>query len=212
VAEEYIWRKTDSSTELFHCPDHQDFSLYYARIYTINEGYDYSETNNLILNLKMSVDSSSNRLSYKKEAIGRFAREVSIFLERIKVPITLVPMPPSKTASHPLYDDRIVQVALQVAEAVEMVRWSPILYRTRDVESHHMSSSARDTEKIYRDLPLNEPFASSFLEDTPLVLIDDVLTSGAHFTAAKRRLEARFSNTRVGGIFWAKAQAAKDFD
>lgn len=46
--------------------------------------------------------------------------------------------------------------------------------------------------------------------DQCIVILDDVITSGAHFEAARRHLTAQFLNDNVIGLFWAKAEHATE--
>ncbi|MEM9447820.1 MAG: hypothetical protein AAGA75_04730 [Cyanobacteria bacterium P01_E01_bin.6] len=205
-----LWRKTDDKTDwLAHCPGHENLKLYYARTYTSRAGFDCSETNQLITNLKIRP-SETHRLHYKKRAIQRFANEVIDGLALQKSPIVLVPMPPSKTPTHPDYDDRIDKVAQLVSNALDQVYYSPLIYRTVDVNAHHIGKS-RNPHKIYDHFSIDEALASNIAETKCLVMLDDILTSGAHFTAAKAKLQRRFPNNEIGGLFWAKAEDPDDF-
>ena len=40
---------------------------------------------------------------------------------------------------------------------------------------------------------------------THIVLIDDVITSGAHFAACKRKIRTNYPNMDIVGVFWAKS-------
>jgi len=204
------WRKTDESVRLVHCPDHCDQFLFYARTYTVGMGYQYSQTNQLIFNLKKSVGATSPELFYKRQAIQKFTGEVVELLNRYSEPLTLVPMPPSKARSHPEYDDRLEQVAGGVAAALPDIAWLPLLYAKDSIESSH-SGSGRSADMLYDWLQVDRSVGDRYQEDTTIALLDDVLTSGAHFTAARRRLLEAFPDARVIGIFWAKAVSAGDF-
>lgn len=206
--QELRWRKTDSSIRLINCPGHEDLWLVYGRIYTSRAGYSYSETNQLIFNLKILPNAEAVRRRYKEQAIQRFAEELCGFWSRYpEFSISLVPMPPSKTVKHPDYDDRIEQVAWTVASDLHNVFCLPLLLRIRDVPSSHQHPGiSRSSERIYQDLLIDEAVASSYQGGTVLMLLDDVLTSGAHFSAARRCLLERFPGTDVRGMFWAKAQ------
>jgi len=80
--------------------------------YTPHQGHNHSTTNNLILNLKKSVDRQGRpEYFYKGQAInqaGNMLRQV--LSEENLTTITCVPIPCSKTKIHALYDDRMVQV------------------------------------------------------------------------------------------------------
>jgi predicted amidophosphoribosyltransferase len=42
-------------------------------------------------------------------------------------------------------------------------------------------------------------------EATSIIVVDDVLTSGAHFKAAKRMIQEKIPGAFVIGLFWARA-------
>jgi hypothetical protein len=214
IPDEYRWRKTDESVELFHCPEHTDLGLYYARTYTIGQGYRYSSTNQLVLNLKISPNQPADRLVYKNRAIVQCAREVAEFFTQSvnpDLPIILVPMPPSKTRSHPEYDDRMEQVAQQVDQRCSNVMWAPLLETIVDGESYHSRSDSREPDDLYRLMEINHERVESYDADTHVVLLDDVLTSGSHFSAARRHLLNYFDDANIHGLFWAKAERVEMF-
>jgi len=204
------WRKTDESVRLVHCPDHCGQFLYYARTYTVGMGYEHSQTNQLILNLKKSVGASPSELSYKRQAIQKITREVVGLLNQCSEPLTLIPIPPSKARSHPEYDGRLEQVAGGVAAALPDIAWLPLLCAKDSIESSH-SGSGRSADMLYDWLQVDRSVGDRYQGDTIIALLDDVLTSGAHFTAARRRILTAFPDARVIGIFWAKAVSPGDF-
>jgi hypothetical protein len=206
----YRWHKTDESINLAHCPNHEQQFLYYARFYTIGQNFKYSESNQLILNLKISkseVQRNPQRKPHKQRAINQFAKEVTALLKQVESgdPLFLIPIPPSKMPSDPEYDDRMELVAKRITDELENVQYFPVLSMSQSMESYHSGSDARNPEQLFQMLKLDENLLSKYDGHSIIALIDDVLTSGAHFTAATRRLEGCFTNVQVIGIFWAKA-------
>lgn len=212
--DDYRWRKTDESVELFYCPEHAELQLFYGRIYTVGQGYEYSRTNQAVLNLKMSPASSVKRLVYKSRAIDQCSHELTEFLTRSVdplLPLILVPIPPSKTRSHPEYDDRMEQVAEQVVQRCPNVTCLPLIYTITDSESFHSRSDSRTPDEIYRLMAINTSQVALYNPEAHIVLLDDVLTSGSHFTAARRHLLEYFVDATIHGIFWAKAERTDQF-
>ena len=189
------------------CPEHKQLWLVYGRTYTPRAGFNYSETNQLILSLKASPAARDYQLKHKHRAILRFADELREFLSRYpEAAMVLVPMPPSKALGDPEYDDRIDKVAHRVADSLSNVSCAPLLYQTVSVPSSAQNPDFRRTpEQIYQNFSINEAFASYWNVGVSLMVVDDVLTSGAHFAAARRRLSDRFPQADIRGIFWAKA-------
>ena len=106
------WRRTDM-VSIWLCIRHKELNLIYGRIYTVGEGYQFSDTNRRISNLKIKP-SETQRLRWKRVAINKFVNELTALL-KANVPanrsMALIPIPPSKTTRHPEYDDRLLQVA-----------------------------------------------------------------------------------------------------
>jgi predicted amidophosphoribosyltransferase len=212
IPDDYRWRKTDESVELFHCPEHTKLELYYARTYTSRQGYGYSNTNQLVFNLKILPNQSADRLFYKNRAITQCAREVAeFFTQNVNpdLPIILVPMPPSKTRSHLEYDDRMEQVAQQVNQRCSNVMWAPLLETVSDGDSYHSSSDSRNPDNLYRLMKINHERVESYDADTHVVVLDDVLTSGSHFSVARRYLLEHFDSANIHGLFWAKSDSKR---
>jgi hypothetical protein len=213
---EYRWRKTDESIVLIHCPDHEQSFLFYARTYTSRQGYQFSPTNQLILNFKIKpseIRQNPKRLHYKQQAIRQFAAELITLLRDRRdstQALTLVPMPPSKVRSDAEYDDRMEQVARAVAVGLEGVSWLPLLSIIQNIESYHQRTEGRDPDQLYALMQIEPSAAAQYQPHSVIILIDDVLTSGAHFTAARQRIQERFPEATVIGIFWAKAIAADE--
>lgn len=205
------WRRTDDSVWLYNCSEHKELNLIYGRIYTVGEGYQFSDTNQQISNLKIKP-SETQRLRWKRIAIDKFAGELTALL-RANIPtglsMALIPIPPSKTTKHPDYDDRLLQVARAVATNLAAVRCWPILECVVDRENLHSSSSQRTTQEVYSSIGIDKSVFASYNDDEIFCLLDDVLTSGASFSAARNKLLERFSGKRISGIFWAKAEQAQ---
>jgi hypothetical protein len=97
-------------------PDHfyltPEDACYFLGEYTARKGYAFSPTNQLVLNFKKSLDKRGTpQWKYKDRAIREAAAAMrgsltGDLLDRI----TLVPIPPSKAKTDPLYDDRLVQM------------------------------------------------------------------------------------------------------
>lgn len=149
---------------------------YFLREYTSGRGYAHSETNRLIHNLKKPPDRRGRpEWRYKELAIQQVAREFRDNLDLARLQrVTLVPMPPSKARGDPLYDDRMLRVL-----------------RAMDVEAQLVAKLRIDGTLV---IPPPESIA----------VVDDVLTTGAHFVAAKTLLAAQFPRAAVRGLFAAR--------
>jgi hypothetical protein len=209
-----MWRKIDESDWLKNLSvDAQDCDLYYGRIYTVGQDYRFSETNQQIYNLKISpskIKVNPDREHFKSQAISKFSSEVMNFLfnENLieeELEYILIPIPPSKPKSHDEYDDRMEKVANDLSRYSDNLRCLPILNTRVDRQSSHTGGS-RDVETIFQSMTIDTELISDGQNIDKIFVIDDVLTSGASFSAAKRCLSSYFPNVPVAGIFWAKSE------
>ena len=97
-------------------PDHswltEADACYFLGEYTARKGFAHSPTNGLINNIKKTMNKAGRpEWRYKGVAISQAAAALrgaigDDSLQRM----TLVPIPPSKTKTDPLYDDRILRM------------------------------------------------------------------------------------------------------
>lgn len=173
---------------------------YFLGEYTARKGYRFSATNDLISNFKKSVDRRGRfEWRYKERVILEAAGVFGPALEEINLArYTFVPMPPSKSKEDPLYDDRLVRMLSFVEPSLDV---RELIVRVESVPAVHENAERRNPQRI----------ASTFrIEDSrrsvagTVVVVDDVLTTGAHFQAAKQALLSGFRNARVVGLFLAR--------
>lgn len=105
---------------------------------------------------------------------------------------TFVPMPASSGATNPIQS---LVSGLQVAD------WRPLLVRHCATRSAHRGWRLSPHDRT-QFLALNV----GFINPTPgaIVVVDDVLTTGCHFRAAKMVLRNKWPATRVIGLFLAR--------
>lgn len=176
---------------------------YFLREYTSGRGFAHSETNRLILNLKKPPDRRGRpEWHYKELAIQQVAREfrASLNLSRLRA-VTFVPMPPSKRTDDPLYDDRMLRVLLALDEERQLdIR--ELMLVADGMEPAHATLTRPSVEDLAANLTIDETCALP--TPSTIALVDDVLTTGAHFVAAKRVLTIRFPSVSVRGLFVAR--------
>jgi len=177
--------------------------VYFLREYTSGRGFTHSETNRLILNLKKSPDRRGRpEWRYKEDAIRQVASEFreSLTLQRLRA-VTFVPMPPSKRKGDPLYDDRMLRV-LHAFDEERQLDIRELLVLATSTEPAHATAARPTIEQLIANLEIDEDYSQP--SPTSIALVDDVLTTGAHFVAAKRVLTARFPGLSVRGLFVAR--------
>ena len=172
----------------------------YIGDYRAGKGPDYSATNSLILDFKMPVSRARRRdWPQKERAIGRAAAALRRALEGSGLDqAVFVPVPPSKARDDDGYDDRLLRM-LRAVRPERPLDLRELIVQTRSVEPTHRRQArprASDIEAIYR---IDEALAAP--EAGLVVVVDDLLTSGAHFRAAQRTLLRRFPDIDVAGLF-----------
>jgi hypothetical protein len=187
-------------------PDHpflnEQDDCYYILEYTPREGPRFSSTNQLIFNLKKSVDRKGQpEYRYKNEAIieaGDLFR--SVLREDWLFQVTAIPIPCSKEKSDALYDDRMVRVLRRMMKGLDAdIR--DIIVQEENLDSFHGGCRLppyRLSEywSLDHDLCAGEP--------TAIAVFDDILTTGSHFKAAKILIHERWPNVPVFGVFLAR--------
>jgi hypothetical protein len=176
---------------------------FFLREYTAGRGYAGSETNRLILNLKKPPDRRGRpEWHYKEQAIQQVAREfrASLNPQRLRA-VTFIPMPPSKRKDDPLYDDRMLRMLRALAEDRPLDIRELLLVRESMAPAH---TSA--TRPSITDLVSNLEFDDGLAHPAPtsIAVVDDVITTGAHFVAAKTVLAAQFPGIPIRGLFVAR--------
>src|SRR5579872_4970093 len=86
---------------------------YFLWEYMAYGGYDYGIGNELIKNIKKPIDRKGTpEWKWKEFAIREIAVELAAALPAVIdfAATTLIPIPPSKCRSNPLYDDRLLRI------------------------------------------------------------------------------------------------------
>ena len=174
---------------------------HYVGEYTAGKGFAYSATNSLILDFKMAVPPAGWRQQrYKADAAAATALCRALegsALERA----VFVPVPPSQAKGDEGYDDRLVRM-LEAVRPGRPLDVRELIVQTRSTAPAHLTSArlrASDIEALYR---IDEVVAAP--EAGLVVVVDDLLTSGAHFRAAQRVLSRHFPDIDVVGLFLAR--------
>lgn len=195
--------KIDDLTRKDHHYLRESDECYYLGEYTSREDYRYSKTNQLIHNFKKSMDRRGRpEWHYKDLAIREAARafRTAIFIDFVDQ-LTFVPIPPSKARSHPLYDDRMTRMLHLIRPRQSLDVRELVIQAESTAAAHEM-----DTRPGPGAIEAQYKVDTALTNPTPrqLVLADDVLTTGAHFRAAKALLARIFPGTPISGMFIAR--------
>lgn len=85
-----------------------------------------------------------------------------------------------------------------------------LLCQRQSTDAHHASANTRDLHAIISNLQIDELQVGGLGPSTTFGVFDDVLTSGAHFRAAREVLTRRFPAATVIGFFVARRQIVGD--
>jgi len=188
-----------------------DDECYYLGEYTARQGFEFSATNNLVINLKKSPEYKGTRAwPHKLAAIERCAKAIKRVLStELLEKKTLVPMPPSLARTEFLFDDRILRILKSLANeaGVKCDIRELIVQRESYTASH--GSELRMGPAQLRNL---YSLAPDLLDPQPegILLLDDVITTGSHFRAAKDALLGEWPTLRVVGLFIARTVWLED--
>lgn len=183
----------------------QGDECYFLFEYTSGRDYRFGKANSFINNLKkpMHFRSRPEVWKYKILAIRTGSKDLGEAIDHNWLrTATLVPMPPSKKKSDPDYDDRVVQVARGIAPGFS-VDVRELIIQTESLPASHEAGADRVTlDELLRVYRVDERLA----EPSPRAIgvIDDVLTAGTHFHAARAVLSSRFPGVPVVGFFIAR--------
>ena len=141
---------------------------------------------------------------YKPVAIRSAASCFKKIIEskHLETDITLVPIPPSKTATHVDYDDRVLQVCHQTVSTIKTPDVRDLIQCINDIEPTHNEQTKPPPDELIKNYKL--VYEAGYQPRKYLFLVDDMLTTGSHFVACKDLIQSTFPNTEVTGIFISK--------
>lgn len=169
--------------------------------YTARKGFDHSDTNQLIFNLKKSVERKECAdYKHKGKAIDTIAHCLASTIGNPEG-FTFIPIPPSKCKSDPLYDDRLVRILERYKELDSRVDYQELVIQnqtTRATHTSHTRLSPNELQGVYIVCQPTRPLRQK------LLVFDDMLTTGSHFKAMESVLTSNFAGYSVGGVFVAR--------
>jgi hypothetical protein len=174
---------------------------YFFGEYTARAGFGASRTNNIISNLKKKPSTrGTQQWQYKLGAIRAVGAAIRGNIRPEALPQMLfVPIPPSKPTGHPEHDDRVAQIA----RAVGGCEVREILFTAQERDARHLAADRRDPDALRATLGVREDLLTG-LGDRPIVLLDDVLTTGCSYTVCRDVLAGLAPEANVFGIFVAR--------
>lgn len=200
-------RRIDDTTRELHWHLSSNDEVLYWREYTSGKDYTFSDTNQFIGNLKKEPSRPEGQLKHKRAAIARASAYFSAQLNPKWLDIaTLVPMPCSKKADHPDYDDRMTQVCRGIRyDGGKRPDVRELIKSTKSMTAAHRRTSAEGRPKV-TDLEAIYAIDETLVDKTPRLIgvVDDIITAGTHFRAVSNLLTRRFPNATITGLFVAR--------
>lgn len=175
---------------------------WFLREYTAGAGYAHSATNDLISNFKKPVAKKGGpEWKYKTLAIQQIAGELDRVLDaRFVASVTFVPMPPSKARADPEHDDRLLQVLRLIAGGRADVR--ELLVATASRAASYTTTDRRDPVALAQNMKVDPRCLAS--RPSRIAIVDDVVTTGAHYRAAATVIAQALPGVPVLGLFVAR--------
>lgn len=174
--------------------------------YTSGKNFDFSTANSIISNLKKkpSAKARPDVWKHKLRTIDACAKSIGELLNPdFLKKSTLVPIPPSKAASDPEYDDRMLAM-LQKISIGSPLDIRELVYQTKSLPASHEAGDGQrltvtDLLGVYR---INETLTTP--PPKTIAIFDDVMTAGTHYRAMSTVLSQRFPSARIFGFFVAR--------
>lgn len=180
---------------------------------------DFSPTNRLVSNLKKKMDRRGlPDFRYKTQAIIQCAGAFIRFLDWEDIArrrVAFVPMPPSRARGDANYDPRMLDILALVKRSRPVLDIRDCLSFDGRYVASHETSARPGIDDLYEALHFD--FEAGRVREIPgeIVLFDDMLTTGAHFVAASRKLAEHFPGVTISSCFIARRvlpDAADMFD
>lgn len=193
----YLWQRIDHRFDSRTRPFLEvEDECYYGCDYTSKGGFDASDCNNRIDNLKKHRKYENDApWKYKSLAAGELAQELA---QLLPTDATITFIPCSKCTSDPEHDPRweLVWNALQSLRPDLVL--AMLFHVPNSVKSARSGNRAEAADAI--------EWAGFGQKAVPkkVWIIDDVLTTGRHFKRCKGLLRQHYPAVDVAGVFWAR--------
>ena len=185
--------------------------------HTNGSRWNYSATNQLITNFKKKMDQRGQPgWSHKNSATVQIAAALSRMWrwpEVVESGAALIPVPPSKARTDPMYDDRLVSMLTALSRIIRLpLDIRDCLSFDGTCAASHETVNRPTPSELYQAMTFDAISGKATEPPTAIFLLDDMLTTGAHFVAAKKKLQDAFPGVDVYGMFIARRRLPNPFD
>ena len=173
--------KIDPLTRVDHSHLVDSDECYFLGEYTARAGFAHSATNNLIMNFKKPMDKrGTSQWPHKAAKISLAAQALhSALCGSDLTQITFVPVPPSKSKSDPMYDDRMMQMLRILSDSIKRSNGYSLDIRETVIQDQSFSAAHDGPRPTPLELMSRYSIDKNLLTPTRPILIicDDVLTT-----------------------------------
>ncbi len=171
--------------------------------YTARKGYDHSATNRIIFDLKKHPNKQGTK--EWKFKLCDIQRVGSLIRHNVKpdtlLNFTFVPVPPSKPPDHSEYDDRNLRIIRAIDPQVNV---RPLLETIRERQPAHQSGQRSTLKELEDGIRICEEHLGDLPDIEQIVLLDDLLVTGATFVVCRKKLLEHLPAANVFGLFVAR--------
>jgi len=179
--------------------------------------WNYSPTNQLISNFKKKLERRGHAdWRYKGLAIATAANAFAQFWQwnvlHQQHRVAIVPIPPSKARADPLFDGRMNEMLTAMAGRTGLpLDIRDCLSFSGAYAASHESDDRPSPEELYAELTFDPTVGRPQVPPGVIYLFDDMLTTGAHYVAAMRKLAEVFPGVPIVGNFIARRRIPNPF-
>ena len=203
-----LWKKINILSESYPTFISDSEKCLYTRDYISGGGFE-GEANQLILNFKKSLDKKGTaQWQHRDRAVRLFAQEIASIVP--DVPMHFMAIPGSKPWEHSENNQRFQDLFKELKRIRPKIlfHW-PINCRKAIKGS---SQGGTRSPKEIMDNYKWAGFSCNINEISKIIIVDDVITSGAHFRACVDYLKEQGFKGEITGVFWAKTRQKDPFE
>ena len=186
---------------------------FFVMEYIRGGGYQASRANQLIINFKKSKNTQNPAETHHidrsiDEFTAALTAPIEYYCRQLEQPVGLVSIPRAKLKTDSGYSDGLEVVGLKLASKFgNRIRLETPIVNKKSREKSSQTGETRNRQYI-EGVKANFEWRGLHSRPRILLIYDDVLTSGAQFTAVKEFINQNIDEPdrpKMVGLFWAKA-------